>query len=240
MILSPPRACPSSSSETDGDRRRERKTIVRGFAAFALVSFLAALLIGSIRNPNFWQTPDQRGDALSKRGKFAEAAKAYGDPWRIGIAEYRNGEFESAAKTFARVPGADGAFNQGNAWLMHGKYDAAIASYDRALAFHPDWKEAQENKALALARKAKLEASAEHREEEQAEAYKPDKIVFDQKGGDKRPQPPDLAQSGPESDTDLQATWLRRVQTTPGDFLRAKFAYQAAHEQEANKIEEPP
>jgi Ca-activated chloride channel family protein len=33
------------------------------------------------------------------------------------------------------------------------------------------------------------------------------------------------------SDEDLRATWLRRVQTTPGDFLRAKFAYQAAHEQ---------
>ena len=32
------------------------------------------------------------------------------------------------------------------------------------------------------------------------------------------------------SDAELRATLLRRVQTSPGDFLRAKFAYQAAHE----------
>ena len=115
--------------------------------------------LGSVRNPNFWRTPDQRGDALVRAGKFSAAAKAYANPWRVGVAQYRNGDFEAAAKTFARVPGATGAFDQGNAWLMHGQYDAAVASYDRALGFHPGWKEAEENKALALARKAKIEAS---------------------------------------------------------------------------------
>ena len=159
--------------------------------------------------------------------RFAEAAKAYSDPWRLGVAQYRNGDFEAAAKTFVRVPGANGAFDQGNAWLMHGKYDAAIASYDRALGYRMGWKEAEENKALALARKAKLEASSEHREEEQADAYKPDEIVFDQKGGDKKGEPIELAQ-GDVSDSALRANWLRRVQTTPADFLRAKFAYQDA------------
>jgi Ca-activated chloride channel family protein len=44
---------------------------------------------------------------------------------------------------------------------------------------------------------------------------------------------------GEVSDEELRATWLRRVQTTPGDFLRAKFAYQAAHadKQVTNKSE---
>ena len=101
-------------------------------AAFVLAVILV-LAVGSVRNPNFWTTPDQRGDALMRQRKFADAAKAYSDPWRIGVAQYRNGDFEAAAKTFARVPGAVGAFNQGNAWLMHGQYDAAVASYDRAL-----------------------------------------------------------------------------------------------------------
>jgi Ca-activated chloride channel family protein len=53
-------------------------------------------------------------------------------------------------------------------------------------------------------------------------------MVFDQKGENKN-RVPDLAAEGPASDADLQATWLRRLQTTPGDFLKAKFAYQAAH-----------
>ena len=185
------------------------------------------LVLGSVRNPNFWRTPDQRGDALVRKGKFSVAAKAYADPWRVGVAQYRNGDFEAAAKTFARVPGATGAFDQGNAWLMHGQYDAAVASYDRALGFHPGWKEAEENKALALARKAKIEASGKDRDQEQTTEEKPDDIVFDQKGNDKQGQPVELA-SGEMSDEEARATWLRRVQTTPADFLRAKFAYQAA------------
>lgn len=183
------------------------------------------LTVGTIRNPQFWRTADQRGDHLFAEKKFAEAAQAYSDPWRIGVAQYRNGDFEAAAKTFARVPGADGAFDQGNAWLMHGKYDSAIESYDRALGFRPGWKEAEENKALALARKQLIDKAGEDRQES-ADAYKPDEIVFDQKGADKKGQPVEM--NGEKmSDEELRATWLRRVQTTPGDFLRAKFAYQA-------------
>lgn len=193
-----------------------------------LLVFAAALALGTIRNPNFWRTTDQRGDALLRAKKFPEAAKAYADPWHIGTAQYRNGDFEAAAKTFARVPGAVGAFDQGNAWLMHGKYDAAIASYDRALGFRANWKEAEDNKALALARKAKMEAAGENAEEEQTGQDKPDEIVFDQKGENKNAQRQELAEGGPQDDAALQATWLRRVQTTPGDFLKAKFAYQAA------------
>lgn len=194
----------------------------------------AVLIAGSIRYPNFWRTPDQRGDALLHAGKFTEAAKAYSDPDRIGIAQYRNGDFETAAKTFARVPGAVGAFNQGNAWLMHGNYDAAVTSYDRALGFRVGWKNAEENKAIALARKAKIDASGKDRAQETTDAYKPDKIVFDQKGNDQKQEPPKELASGQLSDEELQATWLRQVQTTPGDFLQAKFAYQAAHEKEGN------
>src|SRR5262249_27512125 len=138
-----------------------------------------------------------------------------------------NGDFEAAAHTFARVPGADGAFDQGNAWLMRGHYADAIESYDRALGFRSKWKEAEENKALALARKQSLDASGKDADQEQTGQDKPDKIVFDPKGNDEKSQPVDM--NGEKmSDEELRATWLRRVQTTPGDFLQAKFAYQAA------------
>jgi Ca-activated chloride channel family protein len=201
--------------------------------------FLLVLAVGTVRNPQFWLTADQRGDRLLAEKKFAEAAKAYADPWRIGVAQYRDGQFESAAKTFKRVPGADGAFNQGNAWLMHGKYDAAIESYDRALGFHHGWKEAEENKALALARKDMLEASAKNRAEDQTGAYTADKIVFDQKGDDKKGQP-EVMNGQKLSDAELRALWLRRVQTTPGDFLQAKFAYQAASAESPSRTGGPP
>lgn len=199
----------------------------RAALIFSLI-FLAMLIVQTVRNPGFWRTPDQRGDWLSRHGQFSEAAKVYADPWRAGTAQYRAGDFEAAAHTFARVPGATGAFDQGNAWLMHGNYDAAIASYDRALGFRAGWKDAEENKALALARKAKIEDSGKDRDKEATEAYKPDEIKFDKKGQETSDKQQDLA-SQQMSDTEIRATWLRRVQTTPGDFLKAKFAYQAAH-----------
>ena len=194
------------------------------------------LAVGTVRNPHFWRTADQQGDSLAHAGRFAEAAKAYQDPLRIGWAQYRDGQFENASKTFARVPGAVGAFNQGNALLMHGKYDDAIASYDRALGFRADWQNAIDNRALALARRDRI-ANAAGDGDEQPPDLKPDEIVFDAKGDNQKAKPIELSGGDPLSDDALQATWLRRVQTTPGDFLRAKFAYQS---QQAQKPEGTP
>jgi Ca-activated chloride channel family protein len=215
------------------------RTMLRHFPFVLGTMLLVMIVVGTVRNPGFWWTADQRGDRLLAEKKFEQAAKTYADPWRIGVAQYRDGSFEAAAKTFARVPGADGAFDQGNAWLMRGKYDSAIESYDRALGFRPGWKEAEDNKALAIARKEMLEASGEHRAEESAQAYKPDKVVVGKKGEDKKEKPEEM--NGKQlSDAELRALWLRRVQTTPGDFLQAKFAYQAAHAEQQGGQEGKP
>jgi Ca-activated chloride channel family protein len=209
--------------EPTGLSRSSRPSVQKAFGLAILLLFSAAVIAGTIRDPHFWLTADQRGDRLTRQKKYAEAAKAYDDPWRAGVAEFRNGDFKAAAKTFARVPGADGAFDQGNAWLMAGAYDGAVASYDRALGFRPGWKEAEENKALALARKKAIDEAGKDAGDEQTGQADPDEIVFDGKDA----KPLELA-SEKMSDDQLRATWLRRVQTTPGQFLKAKFAYQAA------------
>lgn len=204
---------------------------VRWSLLAGLAVFVSILAFGTVRDPHYWMKADRRGEMLMHAKKFSEAAKAYEDPWHVAAAQYRNGDFEAAAKTFARVPGASGAFNQGNAWLMHGQYDAAIASYDRALGFKPKWKDAEENKAIAIARKKRMEDSGKERDKESTEAYKPDEIVFDQKVDGKPLEKPQDLGSEKMSDEELRASWLRRVQTTPGDFLKAKFAYQVSQQQ---------
>jgi Ca-activated chloride channel family protein len=197
-------------------------------AALTILVVLAAVLgIGTWRDPDFWRTADQRGDALMKKKEFAKAAKAYHDPMRIGIAQYRDGAFEAAAGTFARVAGADGQYNSANAWLMHGQYEKAIGLYDRALSIRPGWKEAVENKAVAIARHDRMTISDKDREAESAEAYDPDDITFDNKGGDEQKEDQKPLE-GESKDVGLQARWLRRVKTTPAQFLRAKFAWQAS------------
>ncbi|MGC4016469.1 MAG: tetratricopeptide repeat protein [Luteolibacter sp.] len=188
---------------------------------------VGALIVGTWRNPDFWSTADQRGDRLMATRNFKAAAKVYHDPLRKGAALYRDGQFEDAARTFTQVSGAIGAYDAGNAWLMHGKYDDAIRNYEKALKFRPGWKEASDNRALAIARRDWMKASDKYRAQESADAYKPDEIVYDPKGSDKSKSKPDTEGEGQDDQTALQATWLRRVKTTPADFLKAKFAWQA-------------
>jgi Ca-activated chloride channel family protein len=191
-----------------------------------IIAFVGKLIFGSITEPNFWLTPNQRGQLLMRQKHFDEASKAFGDPWLSGAAHYRNGDFELAAKSFVRVAGPAGAFDQANAWLMHGDYAKAIHWYDRALQMQPNWTIALENKSIAIARQKRLNSDSAAEQQESAEAYEPDAVKFDGKGDDEQSKPIDLASQN-LSDEQLRATWLRRVQTTPADFLRFKFAYQA-------------
>jgi Ca-activated chloride channel homolog len=182
------------------------------------------VLIAVITWSGLWFTPDQEGRRHFQRGEFAEAAKAFRDPLWQGTAWYRAGEFEKAAQAFARRDTAEAYFNQGNAWLMRGKYDTAITCYDHALEKRPGWKEAAENRALATARLKMTEAPGGDMGEQMIGA---DKIIFDKKAKNEG-QDTEVAGGKALSDQEMQALWLRRVQTRPADFLRAKFAYQQA------------
>jgi Ca-activated chloride channel homolog len=181
-------------------------------------------LIAVITWSGLWFAPDQQGQRHFQRGEYAAAAKAFRDPMWQGAAWYRAAEFEKAAQAFARRDTAEAHFNQGDAWLMRGKYATAIACYDRALEKRPGWKEATENRTLAAARLKLIEAPGGDMGDQKLGA---DKIVFDKKANNEG-QETEVAGGKELSDQEMQALWLRRVQTRPADFLRAKFAYQQA------------
>lgn len=192
------------------------------YAAIALVAILALSAAAyRIGWRDLWLTPDQRGRLLMSRSRPADAAKAFRDPLWRGVALFRAGEFKEAAQAFAARDTAEGAFNQGNALVMLGQYDDAMKRYGRALALRPDWPAAVNNREIARIRgeRKKTEGGETGNTDD-----KPDEIVFDKtkKGGE------DSTVEGekPMSDEQVRALWLKRVQTQPADFLRAKFAYQ--------------
>ncbi|NOT12528.1 MAG: tetratricopeptide repeat protein [Methylococcaceae bacterium] len=178
-----------------------------------------------------WLTPDQQGQRYFERGEFVRAAEAFHDPLWQGAAWYRAGEFLKAAQIFARRDSAEAQYNQGNAWLMHGDYAAAIISYNRALEKHPDWKQAADNRAIAVARAKMTELKGGEMGDQKIGA---DKIVFDKQAKNSG-QDTETTGGKALSDHEIQALWLRRVQTRPADFLKAKFAYQQASQADTDK-----
>jgi Ca-activated chloride channel family protein len=170
-------------------------------------------------------TPDHQAYRLYEAGDYEAAAGSFADPMWKAAALFRQGEFEQAAGVFAGYDTAEAAFNQGNALVMQGEYDDAIARYERALELRPEWEPAVVNRDIAVARAALLVQKGGEGTGGMLEA---DEIVF---SDTKSPPSENTEQTdGGErlSDEELRAIWLRQVQTKPADFLRAKFAYQHA------------
>lgn len=94
-----------------------------------------------------WQREDQRAPALIEQDPKQAAKQLQTPEWR-GTALYRGGEFEAAGERFAEVPGADGAYNRGNALTQAGKLESAISAYDQALSLQPQHADALANRAL--------------------------------------------------------------------------------------------
>ncbi|WP_136807008.1 tetratricopeptide repeat protein [Desulfosediminicola flagellatus] len=171
---------------------------------------------------SLWFTPDQLGQRYYEHGEFNKAAEYFQDPFRQGVALYRGGDFQEAAKVFSRINTAEAQYNEGNSLLMHGDYETAIARYDEALKKRPDLLAASENRALAIARKAMTTSEGGDMGDQKIGA---DKVVFDKKA-ENLGQDTQIEGDKPLSDIEIQALWLRRVQTKPADFLKAKFAFQ--------------
>jgi Ca-activated chloride channel family protein len=192
-------------------------------------TLVALAIVGAITWWSLWFTPDQQGQRLMNRGEFQAAAETFRDPMRQGVAWFRAGEFEKAEQAFARLGTVDAEFNRGNCLIMRGKYDEAVERFDRALELNPELEAARINRNIAIARAKLVEKKGGDMGQQEIGA---DEIVFDKNkksGG----QDTETEGSQPLSDSEMQALWLRRVQTKPADFLKAKFAYQlSAGEQE--------
>jgi len=195
--------------------------------ALSVVTWIMVPLLATGHWPlaTFLRTPDQSGYGCFQNGDYDKAAEHFTNPLWKGVALFKQGEFKAAAGVFAGYDTAEAVFNHGNALLMQGKYEDAAHRYARALELQPDWKAAVVNLEIALARARLLKKEGGDMTGGKMEA---DEIVFSQ--GKAPPEAgKEQVEGGQEmDDAALRAMWLRRVQTKPADFLRAKFAYQHA------------
>ncbi|TAN08447.1 MAG: VWA domain-containing protein [Rhodanobacteraceae bacterium] len=88
---------------------------------------------------------DQQALQALQDGNAAQAQKLAMTPGVRGAADYRAGDYASAAKAFAEGDDARSRYNLGNALAKQGRYQAAMAAYRQALQRDPGMRDARAN-----------------------------------------------------------------------------------------------
>jgi Ca-activated chloride channel family protein len=130
---------------------------------------------------DWWLRPDQQQHAQLERG----------------VEAYRKNDFSAAQESWSGLPGADAAYNRGNALAKAGDYDAAIAAYDDALRMRPGMEDAIANKRAVEAAKKRKPPSGQkqgNRQKQQAGQGKP------RNGGNQGEQPAPSTSQGQSPD----------------------------------------
>ncbi|GAB6195569.1 VWA domain-containing protein [Lysobacter xanthus] len=104
-------------------------------AARAALLLLVVMLPRPAPAADLWLRPDQRAHHAVDRG----------------IALYRKGDFDGAAKAFARSNDPDAHYDRGNALAKAGQLEDALAAYDAALRQRPGMADAVANRQAVMA-----------------------------------------------------------------------------------------
>ena len=173
--------------------------------------------------------------AMLLTGVLAVPAGAQDEIVTRGNLAYQEGDFEAAIEAYVAVrqagfTSAGLEYNLGNAYAALERWDEAIASWDAALAVRPDWTHALENRAAVV---SMLEAEKKDEDEGPPSDYthfSADQIEFSEKG--EKGERGEVRMEA-FSDEQLSEMWMRRLSTTPADFLRFRFAAELAVREEA-------
>ncbi len=180
---------------------------------------------------DWWLTPDQQGRLYFEREDFQKSARAFEQTEWKAIAFYRAGDFANAAALFQNIETPEGRFYLGNALAKQEKLAPAIAAYKEALALKPDFPEATFNLEWV---EGLLRQDQKEYEDAGGTGGKlgADRVVFDERGarGKAEMSAQQLQAEKGLTDAQLQEIWMRRVQTTPGDFLKYKFSFQVRNQ----------
>jgi Ca-activated chloride channel homolog len=206
----------------------------RGWTVRWTSTALTALIVlpSPVGNLNFswldlWLTPDQQGRYYMEKGEYQKAAGRYQDPMWKGLALIRAEDNEDALNAFALSDSAESWYNQGNVLAHLHRYPEAVQAYQQALMQRPTWQNARDNLELVQSLIPKAKKKDDEEEIEVPPNLPPDQIKFDEKGKNGKRAKIQRVKVDPAKMADI---WMRNIQTTPADFLRMRFAIQAAQE----------
>lgn len=174
---------------------------------------------------DWFLTADQQGRLVYEAGDFAAAGEGFADPQWKGYALYRAGRYAEAAEVLDRLDSAEGAFARGMALVRSRDYRGGIAAFEGAVARDPNHRPAIRNLEIARAILDYVERAREQSDTGEESGIGADDVVFDNtenRGTETRV----TAEEQMAATTAEQ--WMRGVDTRAADFLRLRFALEAA------------
>jgi len=174
---------------------------------------------------DWFLTPDQQGRLAYEDKEFAQAADFFEDPMWKGYALYRSGKYSEAAQVFGRFRSAEAAFAQGLAQIKTREYREGIAAFKAALERDPRHAAALRNLEIARAILAYVETAREQSDTGEESGIGADDVAFDNESGGGTET---TITGGDQMKMETAEQWMRTVDTRTADFLRIRFALEAA------------
>ncbi|MBE6444936.1 MAG: VWA domain-containing protein [Alphaproteobacteria bacterium] len=120
-------------------------------------------------NASFFLNDNQEGLMAFNNSDFATASQKFKDSEWKGASDYRQGNFETAYKEFAKKSDVRSLYNQGNALAKGGKIDEAIAKYEEVLKVDDKHEDAKFNLEYLKQQKKQQEQQQNQQQQEQKE-----------------------------------------------------------------------